>query len=134
MLRSLTLSPTDAQKAGFKVNQDGRRRTGFELLSYPDLKWSDLEKLWPQLGSIDTSIKTSLEYDARYSVYLDRQERDIKNYNKEQALKIPRDLDFSLIGGLSNSEQATRCQTDENPGENANDIEFSSAFGKRHVG
>ena len=43
-----------------------------------------------------------IDVDARYAVYLDRQERDIKNYNKEQALKIPRGFDFAAIGGLSN--------------------------------
>ncbi len=102
MLRTLTLSPREAQSAGLKLNQDGRRRTGFELLSYPDIQWTDLAAIWPQLDEIEPAIRDSIEVDARYAVYLDRQERDIRNYNKEQALAIPRDFDFAAIRGLSN--------------------------------
>ena len=102
ILRNLFLLPNEAKKAGLKLNQDGRKRSCFELLSYPDITWDDLATIWPQLHDIEPSVKASIEIDARYAVYLDRQERDIRNYNKEQALKIPRDFDFSAIGGLSN--------------------------------
>lgn len=102
LLRSLSLSPNEAKKAGLKVNQDGRKRTAFELLSYPGIEWEHLSDIWSELLDIEPAIKDGIEVDARYSVYLERQERDIKNYNKEQALKIPRDFDFLSIGGLSN--------------------------------
>ena len=102
LLNALALSPSEAQKSGLKLNQDGRQRSAFELLSYPDITWSDLATIWPQMNDIEDGIQKIIDVDARYAVYLDRQERDIKNYNKEQALKIPRDFDFSAIGGLSN--------------------------------
>ena len=102
LLKSLSLSPNEAKKAGLKLNQDGRPRSAFELLSYPDISWSDLLPIWPQMSKIASATQKIIEVDARYAVYLDRQERDIKNYNKEQALKIPRDFDFSAVGGLSN--------------------------------
>ena len=102
LLQSLSMSPSKAKKAGLKINQDGRARSAFELLSYPGIEWADLSVIWPQLDAITPSIRESVETDARYSVYLERQERDIRNYNKEQALNIPRDFDFSSIGGLSN--------------------------------
>ena len=102
LLTSLNLSPSEAKKAGLKLNQDGRLRSAFELLSYPDITWLDLSNIWPEMNEIEPPIQKIIDVDARYAVYLDRQERDIKNYNKEQALKIPRDFDFSRIGGLSN--------------------------------
>ncbi|MCP4933788.1 MAG: tRNA uridine-5-carboxymethylaminomethyl(34) synthesis enzyme MnmG [bacterium] len=102
LLHSLTLSPSEAKKSGLKLNQDGRQRSAFELLSYPDITWANLAELWPQMNEIEETIQKIIDVDARYAVYLDRQERDIKNYNKEQALKIPRDFDFSAVGGLSN--------------------------------
>ena len=101
LLQELSLTPAKALAAGLKINQDGRRRTAFDLLSYPDIDWSDLELIWPQLADIKNPIRKSLEVDARYSVYLERQERDIRNYNKEQSLKIPRDFDYTALGGLS---------------------------------
>ena len=102
ILRNLFLAPGKAKAVGLKLNQDGRKRSAFELLSYPDISWDDLANIWPQLDEIDPSVQASMEVDARYSVYLQRQERDIRNYNKEQSLKIPRDFDFAAISGLSN--------------------------------
>ena len=102
MLRSLQITPARAQAAGLRVNQDGRSRSAFELLSYPDISWSDIQSIWPRLGELRADVRKSIEIDARYAVYLQRQESDIRNYNKEQALKIPREFSFSSIGGLSN--------------------------------
>ena len=34
--------------------------------------------------------------------YLDRQDADIRAFRRDEALKIPNDLDFSNISGLSN--------------------------------
>ena len=42
------------------------------------------------LMSLEPLVRASIEIDARYAVYLERQERDIRNYNKEQELKIPK--------------------------------------------
>jgi tRNA uridine 5-carboxymethylaminomethyl modification enzyme len=102
LLHNLSLSPGEARNAGLMINRDGRKRSAFELLSYPDIDWQVLAKIWPRLDDIDGDIQKCIEVDARYAVYLERQERDIRNYNKEQALQIPRDFDFSSIGGLSN--------------------------------
>lgn len=102
LLHGLNLTSSQAKMAGLNINQDGRQRTAFELLSYPDICWNDLTSIWPQMNGIDPASKNMVEVDARYAVYLQRQERDIKNYNKEQALKIPRGFDFARIGGLSN--------------------------------
>jgi tRNA uridine 5-carboxymethylaminomethyl modification enzyme len=101
-LQALSVSPSEANRAGLRINQDGRRRTAFDLLSYPGVNWQDLLVLWPQLSRIEVSISDSIATDARYAVYLVRQERDVRTYNKEQALAIPRDFDFDCIGGLSN--------------------------------
>ncbi len=102
MLRRLSLTPGEARKAGLKINQDGRQRSAFELLSYPGISWDQLAAIWPEMNETDPSVRELVETDARYAVYLERQERDIRNYNREQALRIPRGFDFAAIGGLSN--------------------------------
>jgi len=60
LLRSMTLTPNEGKKAGLQINQDGRQRSAFELLSYPDISWADLTGLWPALDQIETRIRTSL--------------------------------------------------------------------------
>ena len=76
-----------------KVNQDGIRRSVFDLLSYPDQTLANLARIWPELGQIPAPLVDRLENDARYAVYLDRQLRDIAVYRRDESLFIPSDLD-----------------------------------------
>lgn len=104
-LNELTVTPTEAEKYGISLNKDGVRRTGFQLLSYPGIHWVDLCKIWPQLQNVQEEVSSRLETDATYSVYLERQETDIAIHYKDEALLIPKSLDYSKISGLSNELQ-----------------------------
>lgn len=101
LLKSLQLSPSEAVQKGLKVNQDGIRRSVFDLLSYPDQTLANLARIWPELGQIPAPLVDRLENDARYAVYLDRQQRDIAVYRCDESLFIPSDLDYAHISGLS---------------------------------
>jgi tRNA uridine 5-carboxymethylaminomethyl modification enzyme len=48
MLEELTLTPTEARKQGLGINQDGVRRSAFELLSHSDLSLERLAVVWPR--------------------------------------------------------------------------------------
>ena len=101
LLKSLQLSPSEAIQKGIKVNQDGIRRTAFDLLSYPDQTLANLVRIWPELAEIPARLVDRLENDARYAVYLDRQQRDIAVYRRDESLFIPADLDYAHLSGLS---------------------------------
>lgn len=101
LLHSLSASPSEARKAGLAVNEDGRRRTAFELLSYPDLSGSDLLRLWPELATLAEQVLEQVSIDAQYAVYLDRQKADIASMRRDEQRAIPDDLDYMAIPGLS---------------------------------
>ncbi|MBJ7577185.1 tRNA uridine-5-carboxymethylaminomethyl(34) synthesis enzyme MnmG [Devosia sp. MC532] len=101
LLRTLSASPTEARKAGLPVNEDGKRRSAFELLSYPDFEASDLTKLWPEIADLDTEVLEQVSIDAQYAVYLDRQKSDIEAVRRDEQRAIPDDLDYMEIPGLS---------------------------------
>lgn len=101
LLHHLTASPSEARKAGLAVNEDGRRRNAFELLSYPDLDVADLARLWPELDTLDQNVLDQVGIDAQYAVYLDRQKADIAGMRRDEQRAIPDDLDFMSIPGLS---------------------------------
>ena len=46
-------------------------------------------------------IAEQLEIDARYAGYLERQERDIASFRRDEALLLPPDLDYGAVGSLS---------------------------------
>ncbi len=101
LLHSLSTSPTEARRAGLPINEDGKRRSAFELMSYPDLSMDDLKQLWPQLGDVDASVLEQVGIDAQYAVYLDRQKADIESMRRDEQRAIPDDIDYMAIPGLS---------------------------------
>ena len=100
-LEALDLTPDQAARVGLSINRDGRRRSGFELLSYPEVTFEKLGSIWPQLAEIDKEIARQIAVDARYAVYLKRQEADIAAFRKDEGIAIPRETDYAAISGLS---------------------------------
>jgi tRNA uridine 5-carboxymethylaminomethyl modification enzyme len=101
LLEASTLTPTEAARHGLDINRDGRRRTAFELLSYPGIDMVRLAAIWPALGSIAPPIAAQLAVDARYASYVDRQAADVAAFRKEEGVRIPADFDYALLAGLS---------------------------------
>jgi tRNA uridine 5-carboxymethylaminomethyl modification enzyme len=101
LLKRLTLTPSEAGNAGLAVNRDGRKRTAFELLSYPDIDLARLRTVWPEIGGLAPGIAMQLSVDARYAVYLARQESDIAAFRKDEGIAIPPGFAFASIAGLS---------------------------------
>jgi len=101
LLNQLSLTPTEAARHGLTVNRDGRRRTAFELLSFPDISFDHLMPIWPELGSLAPQIAAQLGVDARYAAYLRRQDEDVAQLKRDEAVSIPVDFDYGAIPSLS---------------------------------
>ncbi len=99
---SVALTPTEAERYGLMLNKDGRRRSGFELLSFPTIGIADLARIWPRLRDFPVKIQEQLEIDAKYDVYLSRQATDIAAFRRDESLQLPEDLDYAAVRGLSN--------------------------------
>ena len=82
--------------------RNGKSRTAKEILSSGEIKILDLLSLWPELKQIPQKLYYQLETDCRYSVYLKRQQVDIKDFKREDKVAIPLELDFNKVKGLSN--------------------------------
>jgi tRNA uridine 5-carboxymethylaminomethyl modification enzyme len=100
--RSISLTPTEANRHGLALNRDGQRRTAFELLSYPDVGLRVLAGIWPRFNELDADIAAQVEIDAKYAVYLDRQAADIAAFRRDESLDLPPELDYAALEGLSN--------------------------------
>ena len=102
LVLSLSKTPKELKKLGFMVNVDGRKRTPFDLLSYPNVGWKEVVTVFPELAKIKDEIAEQFEIEGRYQGYLARQAQDIADFKKDEALKIPETLDYHKVGGLSN--------------------------------
>jgi tRNA uridine 5-carboxymethylaminomethyl modification enzyme len=101
LLAGLTLTPDEAAKFGLTINRDGRKRSAFDLLSYPKVDVARLATIWPDIARIDRHIAEQLAVDARYAVYVKRQELDIASFRKDEAIAIPAEFAFAALPGLS---------------------------------
>jgi tRNA uridine 5-carboxymethylaminomethyl modification enzyme len=105
LAKSLAITPNEAGRQGLALNQDGQRRSAFELLAYPEVGWTEVARIWPELAAIDPGIAVHLEIDAKYDVYLKRQTADVDAFRRDEGL-ILIDIDYALVPGLSNEARA----------------------------
>lgn len=105
-LQGLWVTPQQAEQVGLQLNRDGVRRSAYQILSYPDVGFERLAAIWPDLAVYSAATAARVTADAVYAVYLDRQSAEIAAYQRDQALKVPDDLDLDAISGLSNELKA----------------------------
>ncbi len=100
-LEGLNLTPNQAARHGLEINRDGRRRSAFQLLTYPEVTLARLADIWPEINELDPRIAGQLEIDARYTSYVKRQAEDVEALRRDEAVAIPHDFDFAALPGLS---------------------------------
>ena len=101
LVHTLAATPPELARAGVAVTADGQRRDVYELLGFPTLDLAKLQRLWPELASLRPDIAEQIEIDGRYAGYLSRQEADIRAYRRDEALRLPDNLDYDQVGALS---------------------------------
>ena len=106
VIQGETFTPKQAQAAGIDVSQDGSRRTAYQILAFPSVKFENLLPLMPKLAELDLETQKQLEREATYASFLSRQQRDIDRIAKDEAHKIPEIFDYQPIDGLSNELKA----------------------------
>jgi tRNA uridine 5-carboxymethylaminomethyl modification enzyme len=97
----LKLTPAAAAAHGFRVNEDGKPRTLTQLLAYTEIDFDQLAVVWPEIESWPAAAREQVEIEAAYAGYLDRQTADANAFQRDEALRLPADLDYGRIGGLS---------------------------------
>jgi tRNA uridine 5-carboxymethylaminomethyl modification enzyme len=99
--RSLRATPPQLAAHGIRVSQDGVARSAMDLLAFPGIDMARLAGVWPALAAIKPAIAEQLEIDALYASYIERQDSDILAYRRDEALRLPTDLDYGTVGSLS---------------------------------
>lgn len=100
-LQSLSGTPQELARRGITVNQDGQRRSAWDLLGHTAVSRAQILLAWPQIAAISPPVLDQLGIEALYSGYLERQDADIRAFRRDEALALPDDLDPDSIGSLS---------------------------------
>jgi tRNA uridine 5-carboxymethylaminomethyl modification enzyme len=88
--------------AGVSVRDDGVQRSLSEWLRFPEVDSKALVRLLPSLAGHDMLALDEAVQDHRYAPYVYRQQSEIARLKADEAVRIPADIDYSAIPGLSN--------------------------------
>lgn len=91
------------------VRSDGAARSLWEWARFPGVDWDVLRATAPDIHAPADDVKTVLT-NARYAVYVDRQEADVERLRRDDAVIVPRGTIFADIPGMS-KEMAERLQS-----------------------
>jgi len=103
-LRDTVISPKDETmlktltKAGSVLPKHGI--TLMELLRRPELSYQTLKAL-PQMPSYPEEVEEQLDIQVRYEGYIEKQEAQVRQFNKLEQKALPQDADYLPIQGLS---------------------------------
>ncbi|PTV95279.1 tRNA uridine 5-carboxymethylaminomethyl modification enzyme [Rhodobacter aestuarii] len=101
LLDSLVLTPKQANERGLRVNQDGTKRSAFELLSFPEIDFATITAALPELEAVSAEVAEQLSREALYANYITRQQQDVEAMRRDEHWEIPADFDYDALPGLS---------------------------------
>jgi tRNA uridine 5-carboxymethylaminomethyl modification enzyme len=96
--------------------------TAAALLRRPGYGYAQLAAL-PEVGATTTGlvpeqheqVELQVEVQAKYAGYIERQEREVARHARQESLRLPADIDYAAVHGLSNEARqrlvATRPAT-----------------------
>ena len=100
-LESLMLGPKALAAAGITVSAESPRRSLFEVLAFLDVDLTEFRTAVPEMSAIDDHTLKQLQIDSTYGQYADRQSREVAELRRQENQRIPRELDYGTISGLS---------------------------------
>jgi tRNA uridine 5-carboxymethylaminomethyl modification enzyme len=102
ILETTTVSGRVLAEAGVKVNAGGPKRSLYDALSISGTAFSQISSLLPDVEqNFETGIIRQVEIDALYHHYVARQRKDVELLHKDEALRLPPDMDYADLSGLS---------------------------------
>lgn len=98
-------SPTWAS-LGYSVNSDAAKRSAWDMLRTQHADIDSLSGLIPRLDNYSSATKQRAVIEAVYAPYIAQQVAEIAIFERDEQLKLPTDLNYQSIHGLSMAEKA----------------------------
>ena len=97
----LTITPNEAKKLNLNLSADGKRRTLYELLGFENLDTNKLVDQHKFFKDYDSRVFNQLVIQSKYEAHLRKQQASVFSYKQDQRVKIPKNMNYKEIGGLS---------------------------------
>jgi len=102
IMNNLSISPSKLSKFGINIAKDGNLRSADQILGQKDVDMKKIREIWSNIPYISKEIDDQVEINAHYKGYLSRQKADILAFKRDENLKIPDNVNYDDLSGLSN--------------------------------
>lgn len=89
---------------GFRLHQDTSPRSAYDILRLAGVSVDSLIPHVPSIGSYSPKVRARVGIENLYAPYVERQKAHISIFERDEQLKLPTDLDYTAIHGLSTEE------------------------------
>jgi tRNA uridine 5-carboxymethylaminomethyl modification enzyme len=100
---------TDVQRQAFGQELE-REYSLFELLRRPNVSYAALASVFPPPAPVMEEVAEQVDIGAKYAGYIERQQGEVERQLAQESVKIPADLDYSAVRGLSREVQQRLTQ------------------------
>ncbi|KAI2471705.1 glucose-inhibited division protein A subfamily [Annulohypoxylon bovei var. microspora] len=105
-LRDVSRSAPAWIAAGFTNRLDSKLRSALDILRLHSTTLADLVSEVPAIARYPDRVRSRVEIEARYAPYVDMQAAEREAFLKDESLRLPTDLDYDGVFGLSFHERA----------------------------
>ncbi|MCJ1395668.1 hypothetical protein MMC18_008554 [Xylographa bjoerkii] len=105
LLESTQKSSPSWKEKGFQVHQDSIHRSAFDLLRLSGVSIESLSPYIPNISSFSEVARQRVSIESVYAPYVEQQKAAIRIFERDEQLKLPPDLDYCAIHGLSIEEK-----------------------------
>lgn len=105
LLESTKMSALAWTTHGFRIHHGSPPRSAFDLLRVAGVTIDALLPHVPLISSFSTRARSRVGIEAVYAPYVEQQKAAISVFERDERLKLPIDLDYSKIHGLSTEER-----------------------------
>jgi tRNA uridine 5-carboxymethylaminomethyl modification enzyme len=111
LLEAKELSSSNWIEQGFPVRSDSNKRTAFDLLRYQGITTDSLIDMMPEIARYPARIRARMDIEGTYAPYIVQQAASAAAFERDESLRLPGDLDFQAIHGLSTEEKRVLSDT-----------------------
>ena len=104
LLQQALFTPSELQRRGHTVREDGQRRSAYDLLGQSDDLRPLVCDLVPQFGALEPALQEQIAHDALYARYLPRQEKAKAQVQRDENVTLDAVADYRAIKGLSREQ------------------------------
>ncbi|KAL8802186.1 MAG: hypothetical protein Q9182_003975 [Xanthomendoza sp. 2 TL-2023] len=105
LLRDVRMKATDWIAKGFLMDPQAPSRSAYDVLRLAGTSVESLVEHIPSIASFAPHVRERVGIESVYAPYVELQKAQISTFERDERLKLPADLDYSKIHGLSVEER-----------------------------